>query len=848
MPAGTVCCSVPNYTTRSYDLSGNTRWTADYFQGMPIAYDPTVADCDYATAAALPANTYANGTLGVGATLTANANGTLAVDGANPAINKSVLVKNEASPEKDGIYTVTATGSGAAKWVLTRRTDFDQAAEVIRGTVAHVVNGTANIGTNWFMTTSGTIVMGTTAINWETSLDFGTIYKQVNTQAVDNNCVYVGGMRVTNNVFHSWSVVAFDIDTGQFLWDYDCGGDVRKIQIDDSGNVVCMIDLGALNVGFTTLSTRYNQHFVRLQPDGTFIDDISFQQIYSPIAGGTTYGVKTMDFVVNEDGDYHVLGQAFSPLYMDLYEWIAPLSSAPTLKEFACSHRLLCTSINRIGGRDYVGSYAATASPTVPPKGSFLLKGKSQQACPAAITDFDTLYPDVLHDAAATTLTNSVSVAAAGTTQAGATLLVVGKNYLAMTGAAGAGVRFPTGAAGDMIGFDRNSSSGTNTFANYFTYPPTSGTLDFNPAITRNQGSSGTVWVCTAPGNWIESQNPRPPSFNMQSYFHVQGLAIDSSGNYRFTTGVPYHREVKLEPTGVPRYLNINAEPPRYQWICADSSDNSYTLCSKASSPVTILAVDSSGSFLWGHKHMGTGQPWLTAFLYPGCIAPMQMDPDGLHFIASGFDDSSALKGPVSKLNDQDFIANPLVPPPLVNVYSNGASSTYTTSRSGFLAIELIGAGAGSDDSASLFNGTDGVGAGSYFKIRIPVASGVVFTFSAPVGGLGANGGGTGSNGGDSTVTQGATTYTAGGGKNNGTGGTAGSGGDIMINGGNGSAHSGATGGDGGDAPFGGFGPAGATTGNDANPGTNPGAGASGSGGLGNGKDGGYGQITFSLQ
>jgi hypothetical protein len=44
----------------------------------------------YATAAALPANTYNNGTAGVGATLTANANGALSVDGSTPSVGERV--------------------------------------------------------------------------------------------------------------------------------------------------------------------------------------------------------------------------------------------------------------------------------------------------------------------------------------------------------------------------------------------------------------------------------------------------------------------------------------------------------------------------------------------------------------------------------------------------------------------------------------------------------------------------------------------------------------------------------------------------------------------------------------
>jgi hypothetical protein len=64
-----------------------------------------------ATAAALPANTYTNGTSGVGATLTANANGALSVDGVAVAVGNRILVKNEAAGANNGVYVVTDTGS-----------------------------------------------------------------------------------------------------------------------------------------------------------------------------------------------------------------------------------------------------------------------------------------------------------------------------------------------------------------------------------------------------------------------------------------------------------------------------------------------------------------------------------------------------------------------------------------------------------------------------------------------------------------------------------------------------------------------------------------------------------------
>ena len=140
-----------------------------------------------ATAAALATSTYANGTsdasqgTGVGATLTASANGYLTVDGltaiTSPAIvvGSRILVKNQATTTQNGIYTVTNTGGPSAAWILTRATDYDNSVsgEAFAGDFTFVVNGSANAGQGWVMnstgtatTPSGAIKFGTDALVW----------------------------------------------------------------------------------------------------------------------------------------------------------------------------------------------------------------------------------------------------------------------------------------------------------------------------------------------------------------------------------------------------------------------------------------------------------------------------------------------------------------------------------------------------------------------------------------------------------------------------------------------------------------------------------------------------------
>jgi hypothetical protein len=119
-----------------------------------------------ATAAVLPNTpTYANGTAGVGATLTAGANSTLTIDGTVANVNDVVLVKNQASAFQNGIYTVTNAGSGSVAWVLTRVTYFDQASEMVRGSYTFITAGSANIGVAFTLQASVTTV-GTDSLSF----------------------------------------------------------------------------------------------------------------------------------------------------------------------------------------------------------------------------------------------------------------------------------------------------------------------------------------------------------------------------------------------------------------------------------------------------------------------------------------------------------------------------------------------------------------------------------------------------------------------------------------------------------------------------------------------------------
>lgn len=146
--------------------AGSDAATKDYVDSVAGAgYDPKDS-VDLATAAALPASTYDNGTAGVGAFILADANGALTVDGVAVTAGMRILVKNQAAGLQNGVYDVTVPGDGSNPFRLTRSTDFDNSpgGEVTKGARMLVTGGTAATGWSYYLTTATTVTIGTTAL------------------------------------------------------------------------------------------------------------------------------------------------------------------------------------------------------------------------------------------------------------------------------------------------------------------------------------------------------------------------------------------------------------------------------------------------------------------------------------------------------------------------------------------------------------------------------------------------------------------------------------------------------------------------------------------------------------
>lgn len=146
--------------TGAITLSGDP--TAD-LHAVPRQWVESLApkqSCRVATTAAL--------TVTATSTTLTNA-GTLAainIDGVALSVGNRVLVKDQATTNQNGIYTVTTVGSGSVAWVLTRATDADTWLDLI-GAYVTVEQGTTNDDTFWMSETATGGTLGTTAITWQ---------------------------------------------------------------------------------------------------------------------------------------------------------------------------------------------------------------------------------------------------------------------------------------------------------------------------------------------------------------------------------------------------------------------------------------------------------------------------------------------------------------------------------------------------------------------------------------------------------------------------------------------------------------------------------------------------------
>jgi len=238
--------------------------------------------------------TYANGTAGVGATLTLSA-GLTAIDGVTLVNGDRILVKNEATQAHNGMYVRTSAT------VLTRASDFDTAAEIGGGDFTFVEQGTTYGNTGWVQTFE-VLTVGTDTVIWQQFSGTGTFTAgagltisgtefnvigtanriTVNPDSVDIASTYVGQTSITTLGTISSGTWQGTIVAGQY------GG----TGVNNSGKTITLGGSLSTIGAFTTALTATANTALTLPTTGTL----------STLAGSETLTNKTIQGAVVTGG------------------------------------------------------------------------------------------------------------------------------------------------------------------------------------------------------------------------------------------------------------------------------------------------------------------------------------------------------------------------------------------------------------------------------------------------------------------------------------------------------------------------------------------------------------------
>lgn len=183
------------------------------------------------------------------------------VDGVVLVTGDRILIKDQASQQENGIYTVNASGAP------TRATDADSAGE-LNGAAVFVTNGTANVGKRFVCNTTGAITVGSTSITF-VQFDGGSAYTNGN------------GLDLTGNTFSVKPVAGGNITVG-------AGGvDV------DTTKVACKY---AQNIGDGSATSIAVTHNLNNQDAITQVREVSTNAVVMCDIVNTSANVVTLTF------------------------------------------------------------------------------------------------------------------------------------------------------------------------------------------------------------------------------------------------------------------------------------------------------------------------------------------------------------------------------------------------------------------------------------------------------------------------------------------------------------------------------------------------------------------------
>ena len=458
---------------------------------------------NYASTAALPAYTYNNGTSGVGATITANANGALSLGGGSPTATQRVLVKDEVGGNAayNGIYVVTQAGTSLLPFILTRATDYDTSGtgtnEIDQGDYVLVISGTL-ASTAWVQQTPLPIVVGTTALTFlqfnapitysagtGLNLSPATTFNISNTgvsastygsasavpvfavnaqgqiTSVTNTNIAISGSAVSGNISGSAGSVANALTLGTYLTGTSYNG---------SAAVTATVDATSANTASKVVARDASGNFSAGTITATLSGSATSATTATNIAGGVANQIPyqtsagTTSFITAASGTNYVLNYTGSA-----FNWVAGTISGVALG----SNLNALTLGTYLPGTSYNGSSTVTAA--------------------VDATDANTASKVVARDASGNFSANIITASLSGNATTATTLAtpraIYGNNF---NGSAALTQVIASTYGGTGNGFTK--FTGPTTAEKTFTLPDATATiLTSNAAVTVAQGGTGST-------------------------------------------------------------------------------------------------------------------------------------------------------------------------------------------------------------------------------------------------------------------------------------------------------------------------------------------------------------------
>jgi hypothetical protein len=219
---------------------------------------------------------------GVGATLTATANGTFTQDGVTVPLNGRVLFNAQTTVAQNGIYDLTTTGSSTTKAVLTRSANENTYSArssngLGEGDYFYVTSGTVNAGKSFVLGTTGTIIFGTTNLTFD-QFSATTVYSAGT------------GLTLTDTVFSITNTAVTSATYGD-------SGNVAQITVNAQGQLTNAANV-AINASSITLGTLDNARTTAASANGasTIVLRDSNGSFIANVVAATTVNATTGNF------------------------------------------------------------------------------------------------------------------------------------------------------------------------------------------------------------------------------------------------------------------------------------------------------------------------------------------------------------------------------------------------------------------------------------------------------------------------------------------------------------------------------------------------------------------------